>query len=97
MHNEDIVYVELVLCYLAEAYAFASGPASGKQVPAIFQVIHSQTVRQSRAILSSLPAFSLRLLYSHTVCDLRDDSSPFLQQLQGFFNFLKSIKSFHNS
>ena len=22
MHNKDIVYVELVLCYLAEAYAF---------------------------------------------------------------------------
>ena len=38
---------ELVLCYLAEAYAFASGPASGKQVSAIFQVIHSQTVQQS--------------------------------------------------
>ena len=34
MHNKDIVYVELVLCYLAEAYAFASRPASGKQVSA---------------------------------------------------------------
>ena len=44
MHNtfiKDIVYVELVLRYLAAAYVYASGPASGKQVSAIFQVIHS--------------------------------------------------------
>ena len=68
MHNKDIVYVELVLCYLAEAYALASG----KQVSAIFQVIHSQTVRQSLAHYQ--PSDCLRLLYlwlySRTVCEL---------------------------
>ena len=52
------MYVELLLCYLAEAYAFASGPASDKQVSAIFQV---NPLPNCSAILSSLPAFSLRL------------------------------------